>query len=410
MVMSSKRNFIAPINQQESRQHASMNYRFVVPMMLTAFFELSVISIVRVTTSYRAIELGLSAAWIGIITAAFAILPVFMALKVGRAIDRGNDVNMIWAGTGLLVVACAGIAMFSSLYPLLFFTAALGVGHLLLSIGVQVLCAQQPGPGVMERMLGNYMIATAVGQGVGPAIVGWVGGSAAIPPTQILFWIGLGTAVLAFLSSLLLRSKHRSPAQQAKTVKPVPVRDIVNQPGFAVIFFVSVVSVVAQDLIVVYLPLMGTERNIAVDIIGSLLAVRAIAAVVSRLFFAKLSMMLGSAGLMIASTLAGAVAFGFLAAPIPLAGMYIAIAIVGGSLGVAVTTGISSLLALVSSDVRGTANSLRTGGTRLGQVIIPFLAGLLAAFAGVASVFLVIGASLAMAASAVQFTRTKPQT
>lgn len=386
-----------------------MNYRFVVPMMLTAFFELSVISIVRVTTSYRAIELGLSAAWIGIITAAFAILPVFLALKVGRAIDRGNDINMIWAGTGSLVVACAGIAMFSSLYPLLLFTAMLGVGHLLLSIGVQVLCAQQPGPGVMERMLGNYMIATAIGQGVGPAIVGWVGGSAAIPPTQILFWIGLGTAVLAFLASLMLRSNHRGPRQE-KTSIPVPVRDIVKQPGFAVIFFVSVVSVVAQDLIVVYLPLMGTERNIAVDIIGSLLAVRAIAAVVSRLFFAKLSMLLGSAGLMIASTLAGAIAFGFLAAPIPLAGMYVAIAIVGGSLGVAVTTGISSLLALVSSDVRGTANSLRTGGTRLGQVVIPFLAGLLAAFAGVASVFLVIGASLAMAASAVQFTKPKSQT
>ena len=41
-----------------------MNLRFVIPMMLTSFFELSVISIMRVTTSYRAIELDLSAAWI----------------------------------------------------------------------------------------------------------------------------------------------------------------------------------------------------------------------------------------------------------------------------------------------------------------------------------------------------------
>ena len=95
-----------------------MNYRFVVPMMATAFFELAVISIVRVTTSYRAIELGLSAAWIGILTAAFAILPVFFALKVGRAIDRGNDLKMVWAGTALLVVACPGIAFFPSIYPL----------------------------------------------------------------------------------------------------------------------------------------------------------------------------------------------------------------------------------------------------------------------------------------------------
>ena len=187
----------------------------------------------------------------------------------------------------------------------------------------------------------------------------------------------------------------------------MPVRDIIQSPGFLVVFSVSVVSVVAQDLIVVYLPLMGTERSIAVDVIGSLLAVRAFAAVFSRLFFSKLSMMLGSTRLMVTSTIAGALAFGALAAPISLPLMYVAIAILGGALGICVTTAISSLLALVSSEVRGTANSLRTTGTRLGQVIVPFFAGLLAAAMGVASVFVVLGASLAVAATAVQFTRAK---
>ncbi len=375
-------------------------------MMATAFFELSVISIVRVTTSYRAIELGLSAAWIGILTAAFAILPVFFALKVGRAIDRGNDMKMIWAGAVILTAACAGIALFPSIYALLFFTAAVGIGHLFLNIGLQVLCAQQPGPGVMERMLGNYMIATAVGQGAGPAVVGWVGGSAAIPPTQPLFWIGFATAVLALVSSLFLRSDHQR-APQVEGAKPVPVRDIVRSPGFAVIFSVSVVAVVAQDLIVVYLPLMGTERNIAVDVIGSLLAVRAFAAVFSRLFFARLSMLLGSTKLMVTSTIAGALAFGA-----------------------------HGRTDLDAADVRRDRHSRRRarhGGDHgdlqpagdgcersarhrqlaahrrhsAGQVVIPFFAGLLAAAMGVASVFLVLGASLAMAATAVQFTRPK---
>jgi MFS family permease len=383
-----------------------MNYSFLVPMMAASFFELTVVSIIRVTTSYRAIELGLSASWIGILTAAFAILPVFFALKVGRAIDRGNDLNMIRAGGVLLVVACLGMALFPQIYPLLVFTAVLGIGHLFLNIGMQVLCAQQPGPGVMERMLGNYMVATAVGQGAGPAIVGWVGGSVAIPPTQPLFWIGFGIAILAFISCIFLRSGHRV-APKASGEKPTPVRDIIRSPGFLVVFSVSVVSVVAQDLIVVYLPLLGTERGIAVDVIGSLLAVRAFSAVFSRLFFSKLSELLGSTRLMVTSTLAGALAYGALAAPISLPLMYVAIAVVGGALGICVTTAISTLLALVSSDVRGTANSLRTSGTRLGQVVVPFFAGLLAAAMGVASVFLVLGASLAMAATAVQFKRPK---
>ena len=36
----------------------------------------STTSLVRVTTSYRVLELGLSEVWLGIITAAFAILPM----------------------------------------------------------------------------------------------------------------------------------------------------------------------------------------------------------------------------------------------------------------------------------------------------------------------------------------------
>jgi MFS family permease len=379
-----------------------MNLRFVIPMMLTSFFELSVISIMRVTTSYRAIELDLSAAWIGILTAAFSILPVFLALRVGRFIDQGNDEKVVWAGTSLLVLSCAGFALTESITALLIFSALLGTGHLLLSIGMQVLCARQPGgPGTMERMLGNYMIATAIGQGAGPAIVGWAGGSAAIPPTHFLFTIGFGFAILSLLFSLVLRSKEK-PTPPKQGAKPMPVTHLFRVPGFTIVFAVSIVTVVAQDLIVVYLPLLGTERNLGVDVVGSLLAVRAVSAVVSRLGFATLHRLLGTTQLLMISTMLGAVAYLCLAAPFPLYVMYPAIAVLGGALGIAVTAAISSVLSTVSNDVRGTANSLRTGGTRFGQVVIPFLAGLLAAAMGIAAVFVVVGASLAITASAVR--------
>ena len=182
--------------------------------------------------------------------------------------------------------------------------------------------------------------------------------------------------------------------------KPVPVREIIRSPGFLVVFSVSVVSVVAQDLIVVYLPLIGTERSIAVDVIGSLLAVRAFAAVFSRLFFSRLNSLLGSTRLMVTSTIAGALAFGAHRSA------DLAAADVCGDRRSRRRArhlrdhGDLQPAGLVSSEVRGTANSLRTGGTRLGQVVIPFFAGLLAAAMGVASVFLVLGASLAVAATA----------
>src|SRR4051794_954020 len=153
-----------------------MDYRFVVPLMTTAVLEQTVVTITRVTTTYRAFELGLSVVWLGVISAAIAILPLLFAVKVGRYIDRGNEAKCAAIGAGLLCLAVGGFALWSSLTGLLIFTALLGLGHLMLVISQQVLCATDSRPGALERNIGNYMVSNAIGQGVGPYIVGFVGG------------------------------------------------------------------------------------------------------------------------------------------------------------------------------------------------------------------------------------------
>ena len=76
-------------------------------------------------------------------------------------------------------------------------TAIIGTAHLLFVVSQQIQCTRcGTGPGAMERAIGNYMVANAAGQGVGPYIVALAGGSASVPPTQFLFAIGVGGAVL----------------------------------------------------------------------------------------------------------------------------------------------------------------------------------------------------------------------
>src|SRR5262245_45297266 len=124
-----------------------MTFRFIIPLLLTAFFEQTVTQLTRITISYRAVELGLSVVWLGIITAFFAILPMIFAVKVGRFIDRGNDARTAWIGGILLVIACAGFAIWQWLAAVLLFTAILGIAHLMLVISQQVLGARHGGRG-----------------------------------------------------------------------------------------------------------------------------------------------------------------------------------------------------------------------------------------------------------------------
>jgi hypothetical protein len=64
-----------------------------VPLLLNVAIIQAVYAIVRVTTSYRAIELKLPVIWLGIISATFAILPIIFAVQVGRYLDRGKDAS-----------------------------------------------------------------------------------------------------------------------------------------------------------------------------------------------------------------------------------------------------------------------------------------------------------------------------
>jgi hypothetical protein len=79
-------------------------------------------------------------------------------------------------------------------------------------------------------VFGNYMVASAVDQGIGPLIAGWAGGSATVPPTQLLFAIGLAISVAGLAAALAIRpSRNRGAGQPGRKV--TPVRELLRLPG-----------------------------------------------------------------------------------------------------------------------------------------------------------------------------------
>src|SRR5262245_66039309 len=78
-----------PAGRQKIDQ--AIDWRLLAPVLAHVIVTHVVVLVVRVTISYRTIELGLSEVWLGIISASFAILPIFTALRIGRYLDRRHD-------------------------------------------------------------------------------------------------------------------------------------------------------------------------------------------------------------------------------------------------------------------------------------------------------------------------------
>jgi MFS family permease len=382
------------------------DYRLLGPLLAATLLVQMVTSLVRVTISYRAVELDLSIVWLGLIAATFAACPILIAVRVGRFIDRGNDALTSWAGSAIFLAAVAGLAVWSSPAGLLLFSAVMGTGHIMLMASQQMLCVRAAGPRGLEAAFGNFMVANAIGQGLGPYVVGWLGGSSALPPTQLLFVVGAGLAALSLVVSLAMRPQAEKPAAITDG-DVVPVGRLLRVPGLVAVIMAGVFLVSASDTVVVYIPLLGAERQIDVHDIGLLLTVRAAASMLARVFYVRMVASAGRWPLMIASMFACAGGYAAIAAPLPLPAMYAAIAVMGFSFGLASTLSITIVVDMTTAGARGTANSIRIMANRAGQFAMPFGAGLVAAAAGVAGLFLVLAAAIAAAGAAMAWRRPR---
>jgi MFS family permease len=114
---------------------------------------------------------------------------------------------------------------------------------------------------------------------------------------------------------------------------------------------------------------------------------------VARLFYARLIQAVGRPPLTLVSTLVGAAAFALMAVP-SLPVMYAASVAIGVGLGIAATLTISGIVLVAPPEARATAMTMRIMGNRLGLVLMPLVAGLIAAATGVAGILLLLAGSL----------------
>jgi MFS family permease len=385
-----------------------LDLRLLAPFYAHVALMQTTLIMVRITTSYRAIELDLPVIWLGIISAGYALLPIVAAVPLGRFIDRGNDARAVWIGAALNLAGCFGFwAWPDSALELLAFSVVLGLGQTCSIAGHQMLAVRAGGSQHRDVTFGNYIVAVSVGMTCGPLVIGLIGGGAVLPPTAPLFRYGLAGAAVCLCLALALRPAKREAGPVAARAV-IPLGKLVRLRGLAAMMAASVTNVTALDLLVIYLPLLGTERGIDAGSIGMLLTARSLSALVSRIFFVRLLHLFGRRPLTLGSMSIGAAAFAVAAAPLPLPLLYGVIVVLGAAVGVASTLTLTGMVDLAPDEARATALTLRLTGNRIGQAAVPLLASFVAAATGAGGILLIVALGLALSGTAVSISQRRP--
>jgi len=361
--------------------------------------------VLRPTMAYRAIEMGVPTSQLGLLAASFAVLPLLLALLVGRLTDRVGERVPLWFGAVLMALAAIGLVSWhSSLTALLLWSVVLGVGHLLTIVGEQTTVTHLRGSAGLDAAFGRYTLFASVGQVVGPSLITLFGGAGAIPDTGRIFGIAVVLAVLVLLTTALMRpagSRTRAidtPATSLRGALRLP-RPVLGELCTGI--GASLVIVSAIDLLVVYLPALGAERGIDAGTVGILLALRAIASAVSRVVVGRLASALGRLRLLWISLAASAAATALIPIPMPVPVLGFVMVAAGLALGIGQPLTMAWVTETSPRGARGTWLALRLSGNRLGQTAVPAVAGLAAASAGVGGVLWVMAAGLGASAALV---------
>jgi MFS family permease len=375
--------------------------RILVALVLTQ----AAMFLARPVTSYRALALGADERVIGLITASFAVVPLLVAVPLGRVADRRRPVGMLAGGVLLLVASYLLLGLAGTLAGLATWSALLGLGHLALILAAQSLIAQQSADSEHDRDFGLMSAAVSLGQLVGPVVGGLVlsagaaGSLAGATTRAFLVAAALGALSLPFCFGT--GAGGAGNGREPDGGRPMSARDIVRAPGVPAGMFASVAILAAVDIITAYLPVIGEGNGIGPAVVGALLSLRAAASILSRLLIPWMVRALGRVRLIAVSAAGSALAMAVLPVPDGAAGLAVLLVVAGFFLGIGQPLTMSLIVQAVPDDARGTALAIRLTGNRVGQVATPAAAGLVAGAAGIAAAFWLLGGLLVVAAATV---------
>jgi MFS family permease len=365
--------------------------RWLPLVLLNSLLIQAGIYVVRPIITYKSVELGADATLVGLIGATFALAPLFLAIQVGRFVDRGRAGLALMAGSVILVLTTIALLFINSITLLMLAMPTLGMGHLLIMVGGQTMIANRSASSAYEKNFGLLTFYASAGHAIGPFVGGYLADSGeATVNANAAFLFALALFVAAVIGTLALSTKKENP-KPTKNLELDKVTQVLAIPTFKSAMFVASATTAVVDVVLIFLPLYGREIGLSVTDIGILLAIRSVASLAVRLVLGQISNRLGLRRILVWGsifTLLSMIALGLTANFWFIA---LIMAVSGFAMGIGQPATMAWVSRISSANSRGLAIAIRLSANRFGQVAMPALAGVVAG-ASTAGVFYMLAA------------------
>lgn len=356
-------------------------------VLLNSLFIQGGIYVVRPIVTYKSIELGADATWIGVIGAAWAVAPLLLAIPIGRFVDKGKDGLALFAGAATLFVVSIAMPFINNVPLIMLAMTVMGMGHLLVMVGGQTMIANRSGSAKYERDFGLFTFYASLGHALGPLAGGWLAdtGEGQIN-TAAPFWFSAVIFALGVAASISLAKNSTPKHSERKDAAKVTAREVLALPKFKSAIYTASASTSVVDVLLIFLPLLGTQNGMTPTQIGVLLGIRSASSMLVRGVLGQISKKFGMRFTLEAGVIVTLVSCVLLIYVTDFWIIAAILAVAGFAMGIGQPMTMAWVSRISPAHMRGLAISIRLTANRFGQVVAPAAAGLIAG-AGVSGVF-----------------------
>ena len=345
---------------------------------------------IRIATSLAAIKAGGGALWVGLLTAMFNIIPAFVAIRVGRMVDRVPLRRPLVVGCALMAIGGVVAAIEPMLWVLALCAATLGVGWMIIAASSQYAVALLGGSENRIRAFSVMSMGFSVSSFLGPLIAG-------LMIDHVSYRAAFGVlAVFPAVAAILFASRWlKVPVGEPRSTEPDGgARELFGIPVLRNTLVTACFITVGWDLYNFMVPVLGSELNLTATQIGSVLSLFAVAVLVVRFFMPILTRRLGERGVMITAMVISGITFLAFAFAHNYSLMLTLSFVIGLGLGASQPIILSMLHDAAPAGRIGEVNGMRMTMISTSQWTMPLVFGMLSASTGMLPLFLIVGGGI----------------
>ena len=350
-------------------------------LIITLFFHI-IINATRPVITLAANSYDASLFEIGMITALYALLPLFLSIYCGQLIDKfGDKIPSIFAYVLIIIGLIIPIFM-STITGLVLSQLLLGFANVFIPISMQNLLGHESTEKNRDNFFSLFTLIIALGAVIGPIAGGYLTEYFSF---EMVYIFCILCSLLGIIGVLSLKIKNQIHVKEKHSI--LSSLQLLKNPQIKVALFASALVLYSKDIFIAYFPLLGHHLGLSEVKIGWIIAIQGFAIMFIRFLLPKLLDWFSRKYILFISITVAGVSF----ICIPLFENIYLLALCTFLMGCGLGCGqpISMTITYNASPIDRTAEvlGLRLTVNRLAQVIAPLAFGSLGGILGIVSVF-----------------------